>query len=546
MTEYTTIETNERERKRGFAVAFLSFFLLMSLAGQITSPGSGPYHAEEAHPLHTIQVDKEVIRQLSVAPDANGPLVFAVPYLVDLKPSSAGTLRQNANGTGSWSLTIHSPGARSLGVLFDPFRLPEGAELYLYTPDKKEVLGALTAANNKASGRLLCRPLPGDSLCIEYSGPVEDLNAFLGITQVNHDFRGILGGGDRKDEFYNASGPCNVDITCPEGADWQLEKRAVARIIINGNLLCTGSLIRQEAASQRAFMLTANHCIGSQSLAENSVFYFGYESPECGGEDGSISKTISGSTMLSTSLNIDFTLLELSEFPPAAYDPYLAGWDATGTIPDSTVTIHHPSADVKKISWDSDSPVIADFEDQGFDPEAFWQILQWDGGTTEGGSSGAPLFTPDQQIIGYLSGGYARCGNSVNDYYGRFDLAWDKYAHASQQLKAWLDPGNTGIQSLDGMDPYASNAEEIYPEETGILLYPNPATDEIRIQISPDFQAPAEMTILKVTGEVVYSKTIENKRLEERVSVQHLSPGLYIVVWKSDVKTFYAKFTHIQ
>ena len=44
---------------------------------------------------------------------------------------------------------------------------------------------------------------------------------------------------------------------------------------------------------------------------------------------------------------------------------------------------------------------------------SFWWIRGWDIGSTEGGSSGAPLFNAGQRVIGLLSGGIARCGDSI-------------------------------------------------------------------------------------------------------------------------------------
>ena len=111
--------------------------------------------------------------------------------------------------------------------------------------------------------------------------------------------------------------------------------------------------------------------------------------------------------------------------------------------------------DVKKISIDNDSPIIADYGN-GYDTESHWKIGEWNVGTTEGGSSGSPLFDENHRLIGDLTGGEAACGNSVNDYYTRFDLSWDTYSESSQQLKYWLDPQNIGVDTIDGYDPYMS------------------------------------------------------------------------------------------
>ena len=48
----------------------------------------------------------------------------------------------------------------------------------------------------------------------------------------------------------------------------------------------------------------------------------------------------------------DFALLRLEEDIPDSYEVHFAGWDATGNTPNTPVGIHHPSGDIKKISFD--------------------------------------------------------------------------------------------------------------------------------------------------------------------------------------------------
>jgi hypothetical protein len=152
---------------------------------------------------------------------------------------------------------------------------------------------------------------------------------------------------------------------------------------------------------------------------------------------------------------IDLTLVKLNSFPPITYKPYLAGWNASSATPQTGTTIHHPGADVKKISLDYNAPVVSTFESK--QPGGFWKVLQWEYGTTEGGSSGAPLFDQDHRVVGHLTGGEAVCGQSVNDYFARFDVAYDLSPELGKSLKGWLDPAQSGLQILSGRDPYSPN-----------------------------------------------------------------------------------------
>ena len=51
-------------------------------------------------------------------------------------------------------------------------------------------------------------------------------------------------------------------------------------------------------------------------------------------------------------------------------------------------------------------------------------------------------------MVGQLCCGDAYCGYPYNDYYGRFDRAWNSVSN-------WLDPLGQGPITLDGLDPAA-------------------------------------------------------------------------------------------
>jgi hypothetical protein len=139
---------------------------------------------------------------------------------------------------------------------------------------------------------------------------------------------------------------------------------------------------------------------------------------------------------------------------PLDYNPYFSGWDNSGNIPTASVSIHHPSGDIKKISFDDAAPSIS----QGMgssEANSTWTV-EWDRNTTtEGGSSGSPLFDQNHRIIGQLWGGGASCQNlTAPDYYGRVSNSWEPAgSNSTNQLKFWLDPSNSGAAFIDGFDP---------------------------------------------------------------------------------------------
>lgn len=424
---------------------------------QITEWGTPKISRSEIRSIKTEllpKVDENVIRKIKAFnPRAKDqPFQFAVTIPVDLNPWNSGKWTVFPDGSRIWILKIKSQGAYSLNLIFSSFHLFPGAKLFLYNTDRSKVLGAVTSKNNKKSGILPTVPIPGDELVLEYHLPPGVDAGQLQIGQVGHDFTGLFNPKSTSDDRYGKSGPCNVDINCSEGADWQAEKNAVVRLIINGNELCTGVILNNTRLDATPYLLTAAHCITTVGDANQTIAVFGYESPWCNGPDGEVNHTISGAALDATSDNLDFSLAHLTTAPPYYYHPYYAGWNRSTTASTRSVSIHHPNGDVKKISMDYDAAVSSSYS--SYDATTFWKILQWDIGTTEAGSSGAPLFDNNHLVVGSLSGGDASCGNSYNDYFQKFSASWDHNTGISKKLQPWLDPISMGGVTLAGFDPY--------------------------------------------------------------------------------------------
>ncbi|MCT4587088.1 MAG: T9SS type A sorting domain-containing protein [Carboxylicivirga sp.] len=455
----------------------IAIFLLSSLfcSGQISHGGSPiefggkPAALELDLPAHSMSAFKAYEEPNKL------PLRFAEPIFTTLTPQNSGQWTKIGD-KNVWRLVIKSKGAKSINLIFDRFRLKHGDKLFAYNPDKTHVLGAFTNKNNNASQLFSIAPVLGDELILELQTTYSpsDEHEIL-ISAVNHDYLGVVNYLKRSIDF-NDSGSCNVNVKCGEYNSEEIN-RSVCKIIVDGSMLCSGTLLNNTFGNGRPYFLTAAHCFEETDVssgyisAQNIIFYFNFESPECEPTTmGVVNQTISGADVLAIVKNIDFALLEMNKMPPVEYKPYWAGWKLDEEVPNKVYTVHHPQGDVKKVSVSKNAPISTTFDFHGkFLSDMHWRITEWDSGVTEGGSSGSGLFTQDHYLIGNLSGGEAYCGNPYNDYYTRLNKAWDSNAEDNKQLKVWLDNAGSNVIKQDGVDFY---------ENKEVLSHYNPASDE--------------------------------------------------------------------
>ncbi len=372
---------------------------------------------------------------------------FGHNFYVGYNTENSGVWKSLPNGDRIWQLKIKSENALSINLTFSTYNLPEGADLFIIGKENK--IGALTRFNNQADEKLGTGLILGNEVLVEYFEPLAQKGkGKLQIGRATHGYRNpfsILGWG--------GSDNCEMNVNCPQGAAWQLEKRAVARITDGGDI-CTGTLINNVLQDGKPYFLTANHCFSNNS--STWVFSFNWEAPACQTPTNPIpeNQTISGCTLKSRNSPSDFCLFELSSKPPASFNAYYAGWNAVDAPASSTTIIHHPAGDIKKITFDFDPAVSSGYGVNSTNDNSHWRTMAYDlNTTTEGGSSGSALFDQNHRIVGQLHGGPASCTNISSDFYGKFSMSWASGTTPATRIKDWLDPLNSGLLVLDGIDP---------------------------------------------------------------------------------------------
>ena len=239
---------------------------------------------------------------------------------------------------------------------------------------------------------------------------------------------------------------CSINVACSEGDDWGTEINAVVRIS-NG---CTGVLVNNTREDEMPYVLTVHHC-GQPAVGDTLdwSFEFNFQSATCADPTETPEpQTIEGATVVAARPGPDdFLLLKLAEAIPTEFGVSHAGWSIEETPPTSGVVIGHPRQDIKKITLDDD-PLT--------EISAYW-VATFDHGTVESGSSGAPLFNENHQVVGLVRSAlgidHEACSgpdgddNAATILFPKLAVLWN-LGDPGERLSDFLDPDDTGVTEL--------------------------------------------------------------------------------------------------
>jgi hypothetical protein len=488
----------------------ISLFLSLGAMAQYQGNGGKPksYKLESDYKnIDTrffVEPDLAALREEDELTDDTGtaPWRFGYNNPTSLTLSNAGTWMELPNGDKIWQVAVKCENALTVNLTFADTKIPEGNELYVYNPSKDFILGKFVQ-NHIYNGVLGTELIPGNTAIVEYYVKKDKELGSVKIATVTHGYRSA---NEFQAKAFGTSGACNMNVNCPDGSTWVPQRNSAVMLVSGSNGFCSGALINNTANDGKPYVLTANHCYSDPT---NWIFRFNWQASGCTNPASSPSfQSLSGAVLRSRRTPSDFCLVEITgglegNTVPLAYQPYFSGWNHSNNPPTSTVSIHHPDGDIKKISFDDD-PATAVQAMGSSEAASSWSV-QWDRNTTtEGGSSGSPLFDQNRRIIGQLWGGGASCSNlNSPDYYGRLFNSWEPSgSNATNQLKTWLDPSNSGAEFIDGYDP--SNANPVLVD-AGISSPQGVSGTFCSAEISPSVTISNSGTTTLTAVEVVYA-----------------------------------------
>jgi lysyl endopeptidase len=431
-----------------------------------------------SEPMWLPKFEDEIVKQIliedSLSKESDSPYRFAILRETNCDVNSFGSWGSTETHT-VWQHAIECETALSLNAVFQELRMPEGAELFAYSPSSGWITGPITNKNFPMGEKeIATEVLNGNIICIVYKEPLgAEGERNIVLSKVGHGYRLLdesglsqpQGASDRAD-----AAACNVDITNnPSGNCFTMEKKAEALFLVNLNTeQCSGTMMNNTGfqTSLNPFYLTANHCLFTTTnplnltlfSAATSVLRFRFWT----GNTFFISYTGLNFRVANGAIS-DGALLELTTPIDPSHEVFYAGWTRATTLLNS-VGVHHPQGDRTKISFDAAlsgtnlTPTAGGRFTLGIGTAFtvdFGQPGSGDFGTVEKGSSGSPLFNPAHLVIGSEKGSLApgcsgSAGNAGLTYYGRISNAWGTAATPAVSLSPWLDPLGTNPTSHIG------------------------------------------------------------------------------------------------
>lgn len=389
---------------------------------------------------------------------------FAAPLSVDVRPGREGQWTTADNGLRRWQWRLRAQGALGLAVHFDELNMPADSRLWVYDPLKPHEAYAFDRrAVASDARRSWLGFVSGAELVVVYETPIgSDTGLPFRIRRIDYAYRNDAPPPAASPLMFGfgASSACHDNINCPAGANWQIEKRGVCRIIVvveEGTGYCTGTLLNNTAADGKPYLLTGFHCQdGYTPLYDLWRFDFFYETAGCPNPGAEPAFTpVFGSNFRAGRQANDFLLVEL--FPQVnnlGLPRY--GWDRSGTAPATAGVVHHPRGDIKKIALSTTASAVQNtvinWNNNVTTPAQHHFRTWYSNGTIEVGSSGAALFDQNHRVVGQLHGAGATitCDNTLG-YFGRLSLAWEGGGTPATRLRDWLDPLGTAPMTLDSM-----------------------------------------------------------------------------------------------
>ena len=240
-----------------------------------------PFGYKQTYAINYFQLPQVDVEKLK-AEDAFSDQYKSIPWrfgeniTVDYNIKSIEKSYQVEDGN-IWLIGIASKGALSFNLRFSNYKVPEGAKLFIYSPNHKNILGAFTSNNNQSDNIFATTLIMSDSIIIEYFEPNNaNFEGVVILDRVTHGYRNAFDYAKN----LGSSGSCNINVACPEADGWDNEIRSACMLLVGSSSFCSGSLVNNTSQDKTPYILTANHCSSDNDFS-SWIFWFNWQSANC-------------------------------------------------------------------------------------------------------------------------------------------------------------------------------------------------------------------------------------------------------------------------
>ncbi len=369
----------------------------------------------------------------------HGVARVAVHRSIPSESVTKGTWQTLNDGTRVWRLALNSTNALGLRLHLTNFNIGTG-QVWVHDTDSpaSKILGPYTGSGPLGKGDFWTGTIFGETIEIEYQAPADAMADSVAlpftIAELIHIYRMGQYESPRATATAVASRfrtaatttpaplntSCFLDATCYQSNPVVAAGSHATSYIQFSDYQCTATILN--APNQAPLILTAGHCVNNETDAEGTEAFFDFRTASCG-QDANAEPTAayfnslpyangikllaySNSAFLDgTSTNeiqndLDFSLIELQQFPNAS-DIVLAGYTTTDLkVGDAAISLSHALGEYMKVAFGT--RVAASTSDGSYFVNSY-EIDQSSSGRVDSGSSGSGLFNSSSSFVGLLS-----------------------------------------------------------------------------------------------------------------------------------------------
>ena len=358
--------------------------------------------------------------------------MMGIERSVDTAAQNAGEWLPLDEGRAVWRMAVQSDGASGVRIHFHDFAVGHGS-VWVYSEDRSQTYGPYTGTGIDDSGDFWSHTVFADTAVVEYLADQRTEAVPFSITRIAHLMAS---------EQTMSVGSCELDVSCY--SPWGSTASGVGMYVFEtggAEYACSGSLVNNGNNDSKPYFLSANHCVSTQAMAQTVEVFWKYQTSTCNGAAPNLSNspTSLGATYLASApiASGDYSLMLLTTLPNVGLTFY--GWNSSATalaMGGAAVGMHHPEADYTRIVFgqrEADSTVQIGTDTA---PASMFYQIQATAGVIEPGSSGSPLFTPDELVVGTLT--YGPTGNACS--ISPFVAGYARFSAAYPSLSKYLSP----------------------------------------------------------------------------------------------------------